>query len=191
MANALTYKQRYEIAHGIKRGKVTPKNADLIIVDRSGSMGLLAIGGKGRIECVREALGPFKNRAHVLAFNDQCVEVDCDTIPDASGGTDLARALSTANSLEPIHVLVMCDGEPNNGPKALKVAGEIAKQCIIDALYIGPEDDTTAIGFMKELAAVGHGRFSMFNLNEQSPLLLSQGVATMLALPDPDSVVKL
>jgi len=191
MANELTYKQRYDLTHNIKKGKTTPHNADLILVDRSGSMGLTAIGGKTRIQCVREALAPFKNRAHVLAFNERCDEVDCDAIPGASGGTNLAGALQVAETLEPIHVLVMCDGEPNSKPQALEWAAKIATQCLIDALYIGPESDGEAIAFMKELASVGHGRFSMFSLNEQSPLLLGQRVATLLALPDPSMVVKL
>jgi hypothetical protein len=193
MANELTFKERYDIAHGIiKKGKVTPKNADLILVDRSGSMCSNAIGGLTRIECVRKALAPFKGRAHVLAFDNRVEEVDCDAIPDPRGSTYVARALSHALSLEPLHVLVMCDGCPTDSyEKIFDVASQVAQQCIIDTLYIGPPNSIDAIAFMKKLAEVGHGRYSAFDLSEQSPLLLSAGVANLLALPDPNSVVKL
>ncbi len=187
MSKALTFKQQHDLT--IRRGKVTPKNADLILVDRSGSMGSPAIGGKSRINCVREALAPFKGRAHVLAFDDSVEEVDCDNIPKPRGTTLLGKALEFTISLEPLHVLVMCDGYPTD--EVFGAAGRLAQQCIIDALYIGPPSDERAINFMRQLAEVGHGRFSLFDLTEKSPLLLSQGVESMLALPDPASVVKL
>ncbi len=190
MSKALTFKQQHDLT--IRRGKVTPKNADLILVDRSGSMDSPAIGGKSRINCVREALAPFKGRAHVLAFDDSVEEVDCDNIPNPRGVTLLGKALEFTIPLEPLHVLVMCDGYPTeNNDSVLEKAGRLAQQCIIDALYIGPPLDEQAINFMRQLAEVGHGRFSMFDLTEKSPLLLSQGVESMLALPDPASVIKL
>ena len=190
MSKALTFKQKQELT--IKRGKTTPKNADLILVDRSGSMGSTAIGGKSRINCVREALAPFKGRAHVLAFDDSIEEVDCDNIPNPRGVTLLGKAIEFAIPLEPLHVLVMCDGYPTeNNDSVLEKASRLAQQCIIDALYIGPPSDIGAIEFMKQLATVGHGRFSMFDLSIKSPLLLSQGVESMLALPDPSTIVSL
>jgi hypothetical protein len=171
--------------------KATPHNADLIVADISGSMGSPAIAALPRIECVRQALAPFKGRAHVIAFNDSIHEVDCDAIPDPAGGTDLAKALDFVIGLEPLHVLVMCDGQPNIKQAALDSCARLAEQCIIDTLYIGPPSHDRDIAFMRELAAVGHGRAMTFDLSEKSPLLLSQGVASLLALPAPDSVVKL
>lgn len=193
MGRELTYKERYDIQHGLKpKGpKVTPKNADLILADVSGSMGMAAFEGKTRIDCVRLALKPFVGRAHVLAFDHRVMEVDCDQIPGAGGSTGLDRAIERAIYLEPIHVLVMCDGCPDLRARSLEMAAKLAEQCLIDALYIGPATDEAAIAFMKELAAVGHGRFSMFSLTESSPLLLEQKVGSLLALPDPNSVVKL
>ena len=193
MSRGLTYKDRYDLERRPKaRGRVEiPQNADLILADKSSSMGLAAFAGKTRIDCVNEALKPFRGRAYMLAFSSRVEELDCGDTLQAEGSTNLAAALGRAIELEPIHVLVMCDGEPNSKPSALQAASKLAEQCLIDTLYIGPETDVEAINFMKELAAVGHGRFSIFSLTESSPLLLEQKIDSLLCLPDPGSVVKL
>lgn len=190
MANDLTFKEKHDLIYGKAGSHKIPLNAEVIVVDRSGSMASNAFEGKSAIDCVREALKSFTGRAHVLAFDDRVEEVPCDAIPNPRGGTDLALALRHLIPREPIHVLVMCDGQPDSNKQAFDAAKELAQQCIIDTLYIGPENDTQAVEFMRELAAVGHGRFNIFSLTTKSPLLLGESVSNLLALPD-HTVVKL
>lgn len=190
MSKELTFKQKHDIAHANRGDHKIPQNAEVIVVDRSGSMASRAFNNMSAIQCVREALKGFAGRAHVLAFDDSVEEVPCDNIPEPRGGTNLAKALRHLIPREPLHVLVMCDGSPDSPAHAFDAARELAQQCLIDTLYIGPETDERAITFMRELAAVGHGRFSIFSLTEKSPLLLGQSVSNLLALPD-HTVVKL
>lgn len=165
----------------------TQHNCDVVIADLSSSMSCQAFDGKSRHECLQEAMTPFKGRVQVLAFNSSVWEVDADALPPPSGSTNLAEALDVARSIEPVHVLVISDGEPNSASQALASAENLAKDCTIDTMYIGP-DRGAAVAFMKELAAIGRGRFIDFRIDQQSPLLLEQKIDSLLALPAPGSI---
>lgn len=165
-------------------------NMDWICADTSGSMASPAFEGKKRIECLREAVTPFAGRVQVIAFPGGTWSYSfcsADEIPNAVGGTPMTEAFNKLLELEPLHILVVSDGQPDRKSTALEAAGKLAEQCVIDVLYIGPEDPD-AITFMQELARMGHGRYSKFDLNNQSPLLLGNKVAEMLALPAPGTI---
>lgn len=167
----------------------TQHNCDVVIADLSSSMTCQAFDHKTRHECLQEAMAPFKGRVQVLAFNSSVWEVDADALPRPSGSTNLSEALSVAKSIEPVHVLVISDGAPNSRDAALQAAEQLAKDCVIDAMYIGPEGDTDCIEFMRTLAEeIGKGRFIDFRVDKESPLLLEQKIDSLLALPAPGSI---
>lgn len=190
MSRALTIKQRRELEAREQQlaSQKRPHNCDWVVADISLSMNWAAFEDKRRITCLRDALRPLAGRVQVLAFNNTTQFVQADEIPDAGGGTDLAGALRTMHELEPLHILVVSDGEPNNKPDALTEATKLSDQCVIDVLYIGPQE-TAAEEFMQALARAGRGRYSKFDINKQSPLLLGNKVSDMLALPAPTTVV--
>lgn len=166
----------------------TPHNCDMVIADLSGSMAERAFEGKSRYQCLQEALKPFKGRVQVLAFNSRVWEVDADALPTPDMYTAMHKALDTAIQLEPIHVLLISDGIPDSKPSAIDSATQLANNCIIDTMYIGPQDETAAIETMKEIAHIGRGRFFNFQIDQQSPALLEAKIDQLLALPSPGSI---
>jgi Mg-chelatase subunit ChlD len=185
MSNLPTRRRKQELT---TPGFKAPKNADLIVADISGSMMEMAQGGMTRYECLCAALKPFVGRANVIAFNDQVFEVPADNIPAPDGSTQMDKALYRAEKLDPLHVLVISDGHPDSRDKAKVAATLLAEKCIIDALYIGPANDRNE-EFMKELATIGRGRFSAFNLETHTTKALEDKVSGMLSLPAPSTVV--
>lgn len=181
-----------------KQKKKTPKNAELILADISSSMGIRLLENKTRFDLLCLALKPLAKSAHVLAFHDRVFEVDADNLPPPDHSTALHLALDKATQLEPLHVLVISDGEPDNESKAIESAKYLAEQCIIDVLYIGPATGNRTeqcIAFMKELATIGRGRYQSLDLdNPSGTLLLGSKVNSLLALPHlphPDDAIKL
>jgi len=160
---------------------------DICVADMSGSMREPAIEGKSRFECLKIALETHAARLQLLAFNNRVWECSPADLDNPSGGTALHSALQHARALEPIHVLVICDGEPNNPQAAIDEAALIAANCVIDALYIGPMDDAHEQGrhFMSDLAEVGRGRYIEFDMRGATQLQLTQRVGALLALPGP------
>src|SRR5215472_6331446 len=164
---------------GPSSDKVTPHNADLIVADISGSMSSEAFDGRSKYSCLVEALKPLKGRAHAIAFSSTVVEVDTDALPAPWGGTDLTSALERAIQLEPLGVLVVSDGAPDNEASALEVAERLAKDAPINVLYIGP-DSPTCKAFMRRLAEIGGGQYDEYDLAVKSPLLLGEAVKRLL-----------
>lgn len=183
MSNELTKGQSGQVT----TRKRAPKNADLIVADLSSSMNHGAFGGKSRYDCLCMAIKDFTGRASVLAFNNRVFEVDCDALPYPSGSTKLHLALHRAVELTPLHVLVISDGAPDNVQWALGETALLAEMCIVDALYVGPEDKVCE-DFMRELARIGRGRYAAFNMSEHTPKMLEQKVGAMLSLPAPSTV---
>lgn len=165
------------------------KNSDLILADISGSMaGRSSMANLSCWSCLKQALQAQGERAAVLAFETFVHETTADNLPPPTGGTNLTGALEHAMALEPLHVLVISDGEPNNPETALEAASRLANDCIIDVLYIGPNNEQ-AKQFMRSLAEVGRGRYMEFDLTaEKSPLELTSKVSSLLALPGPGTI---
>ena len=173
------------------RGKVTPKNADLILADISGSMDSEAVGGRRKYNCLQDALAPLKGKAHAIAFNSSVHEVDTDALPPPYGGTNMADALARANTLDPLHVLVISDGCPDMVDRTLEQARLLSEQCIIDTLYIGPSDMVSAIELMQEIARIGNGRAMVFDLEKPQQQLLGSVVDSLLMIGGPSETIKL
>jgi von Willebrand factor type A domain len=185
MAN-IVRRKRQDVAARQATSK-TPKNADLILADISSSMSESAMGGMSRYECLCAALAPFVGRANVIAFNDSIAEVPADNLPRPFGWTAMHLAIKRAAELEPLHVLVISDGHPDSRSSALDEATKLAEQCIIDALYIGPANEMNE-QFMRDLARIGRGRYSAFDLSKQTAAMLESKVSSMLSLPAPKTV---
>jgi hypothetical protein len=160
----------------------------MVIADFSGSMAYPAFEGKSRHQCLQEALTPYKGRVQVLAFSTNVWEVDADNLPQPDQYTAMHKALDTAIMLEPVHVLLISDGVPDSVPAALDSARRLAERCIIDTLYIGPENEVAAIETMKDIARIGRGRFKDFRIDKNSPALLESKIDQLLALPNPGSI---
>ena len=168
-------------------------NCDLVLADISGSMcAPSGQAGLSKWDCLKTALKAQGDRIAILAFETFIHEVfDANNLPDPMGGTNLNKALIAAIELEPIHVLVVSDGEPQNQLGCFKSAAKLATDCIIDTLFIGSDHDAHGIYFMQELAKIGRGRFVKYDLEQTSgPLLLTEKVSNLLALP-PAGVIEL
>lgn len=192
MANNLAKMQNKDVATKNRPSirnvdRKTPHNCDMVIADLSGSMSSEAFEGKSRYQCLQQALAPFKGRVQVLAFNSRVWEVDADSLPQPDMFTAMAKAIETAIQLEPLHVLMISDGLPDNRTTALQAADQLAQTCIMDVMYIGPEDEN-AEGFMQELANVGRGRYINFRVDKESPMQLESEIDSLLALPAPGSI---
>lgn len=195
MGNSITTRNTDLVTRPIRKvTSNTPKHQDMVIVDLSTSMRSPAFGGKSRYECVLQAITPYTGRVQVLAFSDEVREMDANELPPPGSlgtYTDMTKAFQTAAFLEPIKVLLMSDGEPNNADSALDAARELAGQevanCIIDVLYIGP-NNPTAIAFMRQVAEIGRGRFFDFAIDSSSPALLESKIGSLLALPAPGTI---
>lgn len=167
----------------------TPKNQDMVIADLSGSMSYDAFEGKSRYQCLQEALAPYLGRVQVLAFNNYVREVDADSLPVPAGFTAMDKAFKVATYLEPLKVLLISDGCPDNKGRAIdelkRLIGDYER--IMDVMYIGP-DNEEAEAFMRQLADIGKGRYFNFKIDKQSPALLEQKIGSLLALPSPGTI---
>lgn len=165
------------------------KNCDLILADVSGSMLSTAQNGQSKLDCLRTALAAQRGIA-LVAFSNRVTE--CGSADDilglSHGGTNLNLALSHALTLEPMHVLVVSDGEPSAPDACLAKAQLLAADCIIDALFIGRDSDIRGIAFMQSLAEIGRGRFMKYDLEHADPKLLGQRIAGLLAGPSEETI---
>lgn len=166
----------------------TPHGLDQVIADLSSSMHSHAFEGKTRYQCLQEVLAKYLGRVQVLAFNNYVTEVDADSLPEPSGSTNLALALDESLKLEPLMVLLISDGVPNSKSAAYKSAEKLAKQSIINVLYIGPSN-VSAEAFMQEIANIGNGQYGNMRLDKTSSLLqLEEKIGSLLALPAPGTI---
>jgi len=93
----------------------------------------------------------------ILTFSSNCLRIpNFQSIPNPSGSTDLEAGLIVGKTHTPSHTLVVSDGIPDDETAALSVAANYPG--IINTLYIGPEDNSDAIAFMKKLARIGRGK---------------------------------
>lgn len=124
----------------------------VIVVDCSGSMGDY-VGSTGQskyehaclaIEDVRRVYPNVK----VIALGSWVRECE-GALPQPSGGTPLAEALTLAGRWSPRKTIVISDGMPDHGPTAVKAA--LALTGVVDTIYCGPEG-SPAIDWLRSLA---------------------------------------
>lgn len=96
----------------------------------------------------------FESHPHIkiIAFgwNARMVDDPAQLPPPHDGDTDLAAGLALAARLKPRKTIVISDGLPTDGDKALKVAGRMTGS--IDTIYCGQESHDKPIAFLRQLA---------------------------------------
>ncbi|AYL28539.1 TPA: vWA domain-containing protein [Pseudomonas aeruginosa] len=154
----------------------------IILADISASMGCTAWGQRRKIDVLREAVDAALERqpARLIAFSDQPREVQ--HIPEPESSTNMTAALRAALQFNPGVTLVISDGQPDNAKSALEVAAQF--RGVIDVLYVGPETDRAAMGFMRRLAAAAGGDMVSNDISSQAG---AQRLLTCIAglLPGP------
>lgn len=131
----------------------------IIIVDTSGSMeDHDARGGRRRYDVACEELtrlqAELPGKVAVIAFSSHVLFVPGGVPPFLAGGTDLAAALEFVLAADgTVRFIVISDGQPNDGPRALSIARKMTSR--IDTIFVGPEMDLAAQAFLRQLAQRG------------------------------------
>jgi hypothetical protein len=134
----------------------------VILADVSGSMDRIE-GSRRRIDLLQDILRqvlPDVPGARVIAFGSVPTEIhgfEPHTLglPPPAGGTALHLALAlVTKGPRPTRIVVVSDGRPDDPQAALTAARALAP-LVIDALYAGPDGDSTALGFMRALSFAG------------------------------------
>lgn len=155
-----------------------------ICADVSGSMQEMAHGGRRKIEILREALVQVASPETVcIAFSTATHRCSPSELPEPNGRTAMHLAISDAVAVDPLGLLMISDGEPDDPGAALRAAGRL--RCRINTLYIGPESNQRAIDFMRQLASAGvsKGRADVHDLSRVQPMALARTVASLLDGP--------
>lgn len=90
-----------------------------------------------------------------------------ESIPEPSGGTPLAEAIHFAHANGGKHLVVISDGEPNNGEQALMKAQTFGGP--IDVFYVGPAGGRGE-QFLQQLAQTTKGKCNTISLTEPKQL---------------------
>lgn len=167
------------VERGGQRGGAGGQAALVIVCDLSSSMG----GRKfDRLKSELEKLWPDLEGARLVAFSDQARWVDGPAhLPRVGGGTYLADALLLAGRASPPEVLVISDGLPADGARALEVAARLPGT--VSVLFVGDDGDLPGQEFMRELARVGAGAYARKDIGKH--LEIACEVRGLLALPPP------
>lgn len=193
MANnkALTRRNKHEVAAPVGARPNYRRNADWIVADVSGSMECyLPNSSKRRIDCLNDAIAEQSTDTQILAFSTTVVH-STERKFTAQADTNLIPALSLVKDYEPSYILIISDGNINDlHSTSLQLVDEIFEAgCIVDTLYIGP-DDKYAQEFMAELAQHGGGRARRFDLTARNDAAQLDN-AVQAFLPAPDKIVEL
>lgn len=135
----------------------------IVIIDVSGSMGGYdARGGQQRYQVACEELtrlqAELPGKVAVIAFSGDVLFVPGGVPPFLGGGTDLAAALEFVRVADgTVRFVVISDGQPNDGPRALSIARTLTSR--IDCIFVGSPNDTAAQAFLRELAQHGGRSF--------------------------------
>ena len=135
----------------------------IVFIDTSGSMEIVDPGqDASRHELARQQLVEIQSnnpgKVGLCSFSNT-VQFCPDGIPKIEGGgTNMNAALQWGLQLNGMGVslIVVSDGLPNRKLLSLQTAAQIDN--IIHTVYIGPESDTEAIQFMRDLANAGRGK---------------------------------
>jgi hypothetical protein len=133
------------------------------LVDTSGSMAQRE-GGRRRIDLLtdvlQQALGADPT-IRIITFGSAPEELTGTEpgrnlrLPEPCGSTALHLALErVAQGPRPSRLVVISDGRPDD-PQAALAAAKALAPIIIDAYYVGPDDERAAIGFMRALSLAG------------------------------------
>lgn len=156
-----------------------------ILADVSSSM-LEMAGARRRIDILDGALRQIEQEfpdARRVAFAAYPVTLAPGTgLPEPHGGTALHSAIDHAAKNSPSRLIVICDGEPDDEPAAIRAAMRL--RCPIDVIYCGDDRNRRAIDFMRRLAVVSGGSSVVHDMaRSNGPALV--GIVRRLALSAP------
>jgi hypothetical protein len=132
---------------------------------------------------IRQEGIPFKQIVFGVSTNTGC-EVRED-IPEPSGSTPIAEAVTLAGEMKAKRIIIISDGEPDDGTRALAVARSLAIP--IDTFYVGPEG-ATGEKFLRDLAAATGGEGMTGDLGKGLAALTDGVRKALLALPEKASI---
>lgn len=142
-------------------------NADIVVlVDTSGSMKATdSTAGRSRYEqaCIELAnlQASMPGKIAVLSFSDHTIFCPNGQPLFQAGGTLLREALEFAKvaDLPDMQFIVISDGQPNDEQGALRIARSYNNK--ISTIFVGPEHDSAARGFLVKLAQISGGQSVM------------------------------
>lgn len=143
----------------------------VILLDTSSSMAL-PVGNRRRADVLADILGALPVTAGIrrVSFNSVVTEIGADAWPEPGGGTALAQALTFAAAMNPAHVVIISDGEPDNADAAMAAARDLgARGCQIETYFCGDERCHAATAFLRALAWCSHdglGRMAVADLTQ-------------------------
>ena len=162
MKTEIENKENNEKAIVAFNAALTHEKADTVILcDASASMSQSTGSGKKRIEIMRECLlrvvSTVTGQAAVILFGRTSKPLHSWESFDADRWTvgcqtNLGGALRRAARMNPSHIVVITDGEPNSQQDAFDQAHSML--CRIDVYYCGRGDSGT-VQFCKDLAQFG------------------------------------
>lgn len=147
----------------------------VILVDTSLSMSERVKSGERKIDILRSVFHrPIAANEIAIGFDSSCnIIATFAQIPEPSGSTDMEGAISLAATYKPKATLIISDGVPDSETKTLSAAKKLTG--VINCLFIGDENDTEAISFMRKLARLGCGQAKVCDISiaENIPRLRS------------------
>lgn len=156
-----------------------------LLVDCSGSMGGYTDLQERKIDALRKVVTEVVERvpAKIIQFGsgDGPSVVDPQAIPEPSGGTPLAEGIGFSKAQQATHLIVICDGYPDDRHAALFEAQRFGGQ--IDTVYVGPKDDVVGREFMAELARLTGGASDHLDLAQKA--LVARTVIGLLGAGQP------
>lgn len=162
--------------------KRTQAQRIVLVLDCSGSMSSEADSpGERRIDALRGVVNSLRLKGMTfrqLIFNSS--HMWSDVIPEPAGGTDMAGAFEFCAKINPEHVIVVSDGQPDNPQAALLAAKQL--RCKVDVFYVGPSNDTHCKDFLQSLATSTGGSSQAVSFAE-----LEAKVAGMLGTGSDDA----
>lgn len=153
----------------------------VVLLDNSGSMGANdgPMGQTRRKAAEIQLVGlqkKFPGQIALICFADHSVYSPGGIIVPCGGSTDMKGVLEFAKMADDcgLKIIIISDGFPNDPSRTLEIARTY--QTKIDAIYIGPETDSSGRDFLEQLVSVTGGKF----IKSDEVGQLEDGVETLL-----------
>ncbi|GMU82455.1 MAG: hypothetical protein AMXMBFR47_23260 [Planctomycetota bacterium] len=158
----------------------------VLLCDMSGSMDERLDKMHTRFDKLRQAVATLLVRwkdGVVVAFNSQPWLVrNVRELGSPHGGTNLALAFNVLAAAQPVHTVVLSDGEPDNCDAAFEAAQQLLGP--IDVIYCGDPQNVSATRFLQSLARERRGLYVVEDLRAPATQLPAT-VMKLLSSPRP------
>jgi von Willebrand factor type A domain len=152
---------------------------DIQLLDTSGSMSYLLEDGSRKIDTLSTIFNQLPYCPQNYSFDSKTEAINYSTKLTASGGTNLALALQTIDTLNPDRILIVSDGVPDSVPDAFEAAARLQSQ--ISCFYVGLDSDLDAKNFLRKLATDYGGKYEDCDISQLSQRKqLSQRIQNLL-----------